>query len=369
MAQFEIPEIPVYTETAEKLSVTDPAHAEIFNKLFSILFANNSYIFEKVKELFKHVGDTGVHVTEEKKAEWDAIGGQSRLYTDSSIAALIGNAPEKLNTIYKLAEALLGNQDIVETLKNTLGDKLDAAEYEKHVNDKNIHNSKADLVNLLYPVGSIYQSARPADPGTLFGGRWQQIKDVVLVAAGSKFTAGTTGGSMTHTLTVSNMPAHSHAFTGAKVNTAVNSLTPSAAFKGTAVTSGSQSANHTHSVTAKGTISSDSHTHKVSDIPGGLAQLVINQGNNIYGNVVSNTGTKTSTKDTHKHTFTGTAVTSGTVSANHTHRVTANGTVTLANTSHTHEVTSAGTVGMAGSGVAVNHMPPYQVMYVWERVA
>lgn len=119
------------TETAEKLSVTDPAHAEIFNKLFSILFANNSYIYEKVKELFKHVGDTGVHVTEEKKAEWDAIGEQSRLYTDSSIAALIGNAPEKLNTIYKFAEALLGKQDIVETLKNTLGDKLDAAEYDK----------------------------------------------------------------------------------------------------------------------------------------------------------------------------------------------------------------------------------------------
>lgn len=45
------------------------------------------------------------------------------------------------------------------------------------------------------PVGSIYLSLDPTDPSKLFGGTWKRIEDVFLLAAGSIYSAGSTGGS------------------------------------------------------------------------------------------------------------------------------------------------------------------------------
>ena len=79
----------------------------------------------------------------------------------------------------------------------------------------------SDLVDLIYPVGSIYMSVNSTNPGTLFGGTWQQLKDRFLLAAGDTYTAGNTGGAETHhhstanhTLTVSEIPSHTHGIKG-----------------------------------------------------------------------------------------------------------------------------------------------------------
>lgn len=61
-----------------------------------------------------------------------------------------------------------------------------------------------------YPVGSIYMSMNQTDPGTLFGGKWEQIQNTFLLAAGSSYAAGSTGGEATHALTVNEMPSHNH---------------------------------------------------------------------------------------------------------------------------------------------------------------
>ena len=61
-----------------------------------------------------------------------------------------------------------------------------------------------------WPVGSIYTSTKPTNPHELFGGIWQPIQDTFLWCAGPKHEAGTTGGEETHTLTIDEMPAHSH---------------------------------------------------------------------------------------------------------------------------------------------------------------
>ena len=45
------------------------------------------------------------------------------------------------------------------------------------------------LVDLLYPVGSLYFSAASTDPGTVLGGTWKQIQDRFLLAAGSVYAA------------------------------------------------------------------------------------------------------------------------------------------------------------------------------------
>lgn len=62
----------------------------------------------------------------------------------------------------------------------------------------------------VYPIGSIYMSVNSTSPAALFGGVWEQIQDTFLLAAGSGHPAGSTGGEETHTLTVSEMPSHTH---------------------------------------------------------------------------------------------------------------------------------------------------------------
>ena len=62
----------------------------------------------------------------------------------------------------------------------------------------------------VYPVGSIYMSVNDTNPSILFGGTWEQIKDKFLLSAGDSYAAGSTGGEEKHTLTVSEMPSHTH---------------------------------------------------------------------------------------------------------------------------------------------------------------
>ena len=67
------------------------------------------------------------------------------------------------------------------------------------------------MLDKAYPVGSIYMSVNSTNPKTLFGGTWVQLKDRFLLAAGTTYKAGATGGEATHTLTASEMPSHNHA--------------------------------------------------------------------------------------------------------------------------------------------------------------
>lgn len=64
------------------------------------------------------------------------------------------------------------------------------------------------LLDMVYPVGSIYLSVSGTDPQTLFGGTWARLEDVFLLAAGAKHPAGSTGGEEAHTITEGEMPSH-----------------------------------------------------------------------------------------------------------------------------------------------------------------
>ena len=70
--------------------------------------------------------------------------------------------------------------------------------------------SQSNLVDLVYPVGSYYWSSNSTSPSTLFGGTWTQVKDRFVLAAGDSYSVNATGGEKTHTLTVNEMPGHSH---------------------------------------------------------------------------------------------------------------------------------------------------------------
>lgn len=73
-------------------------------------------------------------------------------------------------------------------------------------------------VDAIYPVGSYYETSDTAfNPNTYFGGTWLlEAEGQVHISAGTNYTVAgaltnsTDGGEATHTLTVDELPAHSH---------------------------------------------------------------------------------------------------------------------------------------------------------------
>lgn len=67
------------------------------------------------------------------------------------------------------------------------------------------------IVDLIYPVGAIYQSTKSTSPATLFGGTWERIKGKVLVGVDESdtdfSTVSKTGGAKTHKLSDGELPA------------------------------------------------------------------------------------------------------------------------------------------------------------------
>ena len=66
------------------------------------------------------------------------------------------------------------------------------------------------IFDMIYPVGSLYWTKNPTNPEKLFGGKWTQIKDKFILAAGDTYAAGSTGGEANVTLTIPQLPDHGH---------------------------------------------------------------------------------------------------------------------------------------------------------------
>lgn len=70
--------------------------------------------------------------------------------------------------------------------------------------------SARKIIDLIYPVGSIYMSTVDITPAAVFGGEWEAIRGKFLLAESDNHAAGSTGGEETHKLTVNEMPSHKH---------------------------------------------------------------------------------------------------------------------------------------------------------------
>lgn len=206
-------------------------------------------------------------------------------------------------------------------------EKVNLQKWMEHVT---ADTSDGALVDLIYPVGSIYMSVNNVSPETLFGGTWERIKGRFLLGTGqpddnsntaygtnlthngtTKFneSLGTTGGESLHTLTSaqSGVPAHGHGFTQPSVSGGAHAHT-------------GQRRNVFGSGSTAGFISGADTTSSGRS----NAQVTIHA-----------TATSGST-GTHSHTVTG-----GAVSNN-----------TAANASSAH-----------------NNMPPYLAVNIWKRTA
>ena len=233
-----------------------------------------------------------------------------------------------------------------------------------------LNKIKAEAVLAAHPVGSLYWTSSKENPAVTFGGgTWKQITDKFVLAAGSTYKAESAGGAATVTLSVSNLPSHSHTFT------------PS----GT-VTSTFTGSSHSHTFTPSGSISdtiaggsltnAGSHKHTINDpghkhnIPGYWSSFaggdynVLHQGG--IGSLTTNevkTGITMDYAGTHTHSFSGKAHKHSFTGTQQTVSATQGGTV---NSSFTG---TKGTTASTGNGTAFSILPPYIVKYCWERTA
>lgn len=83
------------------------------------------------------------------------------------------------------------------------------------INPEGINN----VVDMIYPIGSIYLSVNNVNPSSIFGGSWESFGTgrtlVGVDTSQTEFnTVEKTGGEKTHTLTTNELAAHYHGFQG-----------------------------------------------------------------------------------------------------------------------------------------------------------
>lgn len=222
----------------------------------------------------------------------------------------------------------------------------------KDINESigNIDIDTSIIIDLIYPVGSIYMGVNAVNPSTFLVGTTWEVWGSGRVPVGvntddtSFATVEKTGGSK-------ELQTHAHSFTpqGTISSTTATGTISSTAATGTisSVTPTMQSSGaHAHDVYAK--FNKDGGT-------GGTRPSFIQNGANDQKSMaiyVPSSGAHTHTMNAHNHTFTGTA---------HSH--------TFTGTAHNHAFTgTAGNTGATGTGDSGN-LQPYITCYMWKRVA
>ena len=199
-------------------------------------------------------------------------------------------------------------------------------------NLKTIENNQKNrnLLNKMYPVGSIYISTSSTNPSSLVGGTWQayaQGRTLIGIDGSSYKTASATGGDAIKTISTSNMRSHNH--------TSAISGTVKSTFKGT----------------SKATSSAGGHKHSFPfNISGNesTGYALSRDGNGYQGRIITTTASKRTT-----------TVTQG----SHNHSVSVSGTVKSTFKG------STGTTTAVGSGTSVDFRNPYITVYIWRRTA
>lgn len=134
MAYQDIPENPQFNRQIRKIETTDLVHADIMNEILSQMLESDVFLKAFAEGLAakiqEHADKKEIHVTAADKTAWNETYQQSTGYTDQKIAELINGAPETLDTLKEIADAMAENNTVVEALDTAIGKKADAAEFE-----------------------------------------------------------------------------------------------------------------------------------------------------------------------------------------------------------------------------------------------
>lgn len=217
-----------------------------------------------------------------------------------------------------------------------------------------------NLWKAIYPIGSIYLSTVATNPATLLGGTWEQIQDKFVLAAGTTYPAGSTGGNAVH---VHTSPAHTHPVAA--------HAHASAAHTHTINDHSHTSAAHTHAIAA--------HTHSLSaayaHIRGYNGYLYYRQlatGITPWSETNKSAGTM-ATSSTTNNAATGLGgVTDEMALVSNSTTPIATGTAALT-TNSTTPINTGATALVSDSTTPANtgstaHLPPYLAVYVFKRL-
>ena len=98
-------------------------------------------------------------------------------------------------------------KDEINNLKSKQNNDINGLKNEAEMKEKEFQKR---ILLKVYPIGSYYWSNNSTNPGELFGGQWTEINGRFLFATKSGYSCGQTGGEEKHTLTINEMPSHSH---------------------------------------------------------------------------------------------------------------------------------------------------------------
>lgn len=138
----------------------------------------------------------------------DKVGLKGMSYGQSSGSSFNPVVGQKTSNGFWSIGSLSGNEQLyfVYTTDANYASSSNTYEGVKLPNSSGTLYTWEDLWKKIYPVGAVYISYVSTSPASLFGGEWTAI-----TGRFPYFNAGTsTGGSNTHTLTLSQMPKHSH---------------------------------------------------------------------------------------------------------------------------------------------------------------
>ena len=211
-------------------------------------------------------------------------------YNNVSSGLVSTNVQDAIDEVYAAATDYSGISSRLTTMENNFLDKT-------------------------YPVGSIYIGVNNTNPSTLFGGTWESFgSGRKLVGMGSNgtdnyTTVESTGGSSAKTLDTTNLPAHSHTFSG---------------------TTDANNRGHTHTLTDR--YFNGHWGNTFAGAGGGITSVPY------AANVAATNNNSTTTR------------TSSDVNQSHTH-------------------TFSGTTSSIGDGDSFSTMDPYVTVYMWKRTA
>lgn len=124
------------------------------------------------------------------------------------------------------------------------------------------HNMRGDfgtIFELIYPIGSIFMSTNSVSPAVLFGGTWERIQDRFLLAAGSVYAEGSTGGSAD-----ASVIAHTHSVTGTAASNGAHTHSMKEIWSDGSGSKSAYTMSSSRKQTTRSTASAGAHTHTVS---------------------------------------------------------------------------------------------------------
>lgn len=152
-----------------------------------------------------------------------------RVWQDTDAAGYI--QVNKVNNVVQMGMGFGLTKNLAVT--ETGGLKLSSAMYGPTLPDNLVANQvffqtvgSNFVLDNVYPIGAVYMSMNSTNPGTLFGGTWEQVQGKFLLGVSNAYPAGSSGGESEHTLTTAEIPNHTHSFkyTGQSETIGVNSI-------------------------------------------------------------------------------------------------------------------------------------------------